>query len=134
MLNHWLSADFVPDADVIAAVNRWTAQGIPLVLATNQEHERARFLTTELGGLLPIAGIAYSAALGVTKDNPAFFSRARRHLGISDTAVVVFVDDDPTNVRTAETAGWLAVRRSPGDDSWRHDVEVLLTGHRTERK
>lgn len=127
VLAHWLATDFVVDHAAVGAVTRWTDAGVPIVLATNQEHERAAYLFTRLGRLLPLSGIAHSAALGVTKDDPDFYTRARRHLGITDDAAVVFVDDTIGNVHTATEAGWHAVWCG-GDTTWCDEVDRLLAG------
>jgi len=126
VLAHWFATDFVVDHAAIEAASGWAGSGVPIVLATNQEHERAAYLEARLGRLVPLSGIAHSAALGVTKDDPVFYDRARRHLGIAGDAAVVFVDDTIGNVHAATDAGWQAVLRGPGS-GWRDEVDRMLT-------
>jgi hypothetical protein len=70
VLSCWFEADFEVNHEVVRAVNGWTtAFGIRMALATNQEARRARFLEMRLGPLLPFAGIVFSGALGVLKND-----------------------------------------------------------------
>jgi putative hydrolase of the HAD superfamily len=128
VLTHWLASDFVVDDPAVEAAGCWARTGVPIVLATNQEHERAAYLAARLGRLLPLSGVAYSAALGVTKDDPAFYPLAHRHLGLAAAATVVFVDDSVENVQAAEAAGWRSVWCA-GDGAWCAEVDAILADH-----
>lgn len=125
VLAHWLETDFVADEAAVEAAGRWARSGVPVVLATNQEHERAAYLAARLGRLIPLSGVAHSAALGVTKDDPAFYPRARHHLGLAADTTVVFVDDTVENVRVSAAAGWRSVWCA-GDGAWCAEVDTLL--------
>ncbi len=61
VLSCWFEADFVPVDSVIALANRAAEQGVSVVLATDQEHRRAQFLSERLRTLLPIEAMIYSA-------------------------------------------------------------------------
>lgn len=125
VLEHWLATDFVVDERAVAIVRRWALDGIPVVLATNQEHERAAYLHERLGRLVDLSGMVYSAALGVTKDDVRFYERAAAALGLADAVTVVFVDDSPENVATATNAGWHGVLCAE-DVDWVLEVNGLL--------
>jgi putative hydrolase of the HAD superfamily len=105
----WLEADFTVDLDVLEAVRGWADDGARLVLVTNQEHRRARYLEERLGALIPVTGIAYSAGLGLLKEDPAFYAAASARLGLGRGSAVL-VDDAPGNVEAARRHGWAAVR------------------------
>jgi putative hydrolase of the HAD superfamily len=119
-------ADFSVDHQVAEAVRMWTAAGARLVLVTNQEHRRARYLDHRLGALLPVSGMAYSAALGFTKDHPQFFVAAGELLGIPrHSRSVVFVDDSPDNVEVARRHGWTGIHYGKGDH-WKSAITQAL--------
>jgi putative hydrolase of the HAD superfamily len=126
LLACWFEADFSVDHQVAEAVRMWTAAGARLVLVTNQEHRRARYLDQRLGTLLPVSGMAYSAALGFTKDHPQFFVAASDHLGIPrHSRSVVFVDDSPENVEVARRHGWTGIDYVK-DDGWKSTITQAL--------
>ena len=95
--------------------------------------KRAAYLVARLGRLFPLSGMAYSAELGVTKDDPAFYPRARRFLGVASDATVVFVDDSVENVQAAAAAGWRSVWCA-GDGAWCAEVDALLADHAASRR
>jgi len=115
------------DEEVAEAVRSWADDGARIVLVTNQEHRRARFLEEHLGASLPISAMAYSAALGYVKAEPAFFPAACRRLGIDENDdTVVFVDDSRENVGAARRFGWTAVPFLR-DGDWRAEIDAALT-------
>ena len=121
----WFEADFSVDHQVVEAVRMWTAAGARLVLVTNQEHRRARHLDQRLGTLLPVSGMAYSAALGFTKEHPQFFGRRPISSASPPQPFVVFVDDSPENVEVARQHGWTAIHFVKGD-GWRSAITKAL--------
>lgn len=78
----WFDADFVVDLVVLQAATEWSARGIPLVLVSNQEPRRARFIKEHLGGLLPFRGTAFSSDLGLTKKDLDSWERAEPRLDV----------------------------------------------------
>jgi putative hydrolase of the HAD superfamily len=116
LLACWFEADLVVEPEVVAVARAWTAEGARLVLVTNQEQRRATFLSDRLGALLPISGMAYSAALGLLKSDPAFYPAASRTLGLQSDDTVVFVDDTVDNVEAARPSGWSAVHFTKNSD------------------
>jgi len=109
LIGFWFEADFHLNHLVVSAALAWHRAGATLVLATNQEHRRAAYLRNRIEPILPITGVAYSGALGATKDDLGFYERARRELGIGGDSLVTLVDDDHRNVVAARAAGWSAV-------------------------
>lgn len=83
--------------------------GLRVHLATNQEHERMRFLMNEMGLGAHVDGCHYSAAIGHRKPAPAFFSAAASEAALS-TDQLMLIDDDEKNVQAAIEAGWNAAR------------------------
>jgi putative hydrolase of the HAD superfamily len=130
LLACWFEADFTVDNEVVDVVRAEADAGVRLVLVTNQEHRRARFLEERLGSLIPISGIAYSAAIGFVKEDPRFFPVASEQLGISGGGGrVVFVDDSPVNVAAARGYGWSDVHFTR-EGSWRDDIMSALASRR----
>jgi putative hydrolase of the HAD superfamily len=125
LLGCWFEADFTLDLDVLDAVRGWADDGARLVLVTNQEHRRARYLQERLGALIPLGGMAYSAGLGRLKEDPAFYALASARLGLGDGAVVL-VDDAPGNVEAARRHGWAAVPFTK-DGDWRAAIAAALS-------
>ena len=125
LLACWFEADSAVDDEVARAARSWADDGARIVLVTNQEHRRARFLQERLGAPLPISAMAYSAALGYVKTDPAFFPAACRLLAINESDHVVFVDDSVENVEAARRFGWTAVHFIASGD-WRTEIDTAL--------
>jgi putative hydrolase of the HAD superfamily len=125
-LRCWLEADFVVDPEVVEAANHWSRDGIRVVLATNQEIRRARYLEQRLATLFPLSGMACSGAIGILKGDPAFYAASERQLEIApDRTSVVFLDDTQSNVEAAGRHGWKSLLFSRESD-WRQGVERAI--------
>src|SRR5438445_11438304 len=83
--------------------------GLRVYLATNQEHERARYLMNTLGLAAHVDGCHYSAAVGHRKPTPAFFDAVACNVG-RPRGELLLIDDAEENVRAAIDTGWCAVR------------------------
>ena len=114
-LDYWFARDARLDDSVLAACGSLRARGIRVFLATNQEHERARYLMDRMDFKAHVDGIVYSAAVGVKKPDLAFFNAA---LAISGSAPgeTLLVDDTRANVDAAQAAGWHAAHWLPDGD------------------
>ena len=113
LIDYWFRNDARLDQAVLGSVARLRADGMKVLLATNQEHLRARYLMEELGLGRQVDGIAYSAALGHRKPTPEFYTAASALAG-ADPADLVLVDDVLANVETAIAAGWRGVHWTGG--------------------
>jgi putative hydrolase of the HAD superfamily len=82
--------------------------GSRVMLATNQDHERAQYLMHNRGLRDHADGIYHSAALGVAKPELMFFNeiatRERR-----DASQLILIDVTAANVDAARQAGWRAI-------------------------
>jgi putative hydrolase of the HAD superfamily len=121
-LEGWLTEDLCVNEEVASAAEAWAHQGVPIVLATTQEHRRAARLRDLFGERLGLSDVIYSALLGVEKPEPEYFR-------IADARVrhrpVIFIDDALRNVEAARSHGWTAIHY-PHDENWREIVESLL--------
>ena len=111
VLSCWFETDFVPIDLAIEFATRVVATGVPVALATNQEHRRVEFLRVHLAPLIGSDSLLYSAEIGVQKHDPTFFDRVSQRLGVSADrrAEVLFIDDTMRNVAQARHCGWTAL-------------------------
>ncbi len=107
LIAYWFENDAELDAALLAAVADLRRRGHRVLLATNQEHRRARYLMDDLGLGAQVDGIVYSAALGCRKPMPEFYRRATAAAGVPPDRIVL-VDDLAANVDAARAAGWQA--------------------------
>lgn len=108
LIAYWFENDSRVDQSVLSAVKRYHERGVPVFLATNQEHLRADYLMQQVGLGAHVDGIIYSAALGHRKPEAAFFERAAAIAGAAPEDIVL-VDDTLANVEAARQTGWCAV-------------------------
>jgi putative hydrolase of the HAD superfamily len=108
LVTYWFENDSRVDENVLAAMGLYRRRGIPVFLATNQEHMRASYLMQEVGLSKHVDGIIYSAALGHRKPSAEFFDRAAAMAG-TEPEHLVLVDDTLANVEGARRRGWSAV-------------------------
>ena len=104
---------FANDAQKNDALLDWVAiqrrSGTRVMLATNQDHDRADYLIHDLGLGKHVDGIYHSAGLGVAKPDRAFFEAimSREQLAASQC---ILIDDTLANVEAARQVGWQAIR------------------------
>lgn len=115
-VDYWFANDSRIDAEVIALVDRWRADGGLAYLATVQEHYRARYVWNTLALSRHFDGMLYSAALGAKKPHADFFRRAFPKLPVGAPNEILFLDDRMNNVEAARTAGWRAHSFTAAED------------------
>ena len=87
--------------DVLRAVR---ANGTRCYIASNQQAQRASFMSTKLGYASMFDGELYSCHLGAAKPSDLYFELALKTVG-SDAASTLFIDDRPENVAGAKRVG-----------------------------
>ena len=90
---------------VLADLAVLRAGGVPLHLATVQEHERARHLWETLRFRERFDAMHYAADLGAAKPDPAFYAAIETRTGYAP-ADLALLDDRVANVEAARAAGW----------------------------
>ncbi|AJY44444.1 HAD family hydrolase [Martelella endophytica] len=104
-IDYWFSRDSMIDEAVLADARALKGEGFAIYLATNQEHQRARYLMEAMGLAADVDGIIYSAAIGEKKPRPGFFAAAERVSGFTGEQCV-FIDDQLGNIEAARAFGW----------------------------
>jgi len=115
-VDYWFANDATLDKDVLAQVDAWRASGHKAYIGTVQEHHRARYLWDRLRIKVHFDAIHYSAALGATKPDAAFYERLHAKLPVAARDEVIFLDDALPNVDAAKAFGWRASHFRGVDD------------------
>ena len=109
LVTYWFEQDARLNEELITELATIRLRGLSAYLATNQEHERARYLMHKLGLAAYVDGCCYSAAIGHRKPTAAFFAVAASGVELQPRELLL-IDDDSDNVRAAIKAGWCAAR------------------------
>jgi putative hydrolase of the HAD superfamily len=113
LMAYWFEQDSRIDHEVLQGIVALRALGMPVYLATNQDHARMRYLLDTLALRPCIDGWFHSAALGERKPQQAFFAAIQAHLAVPAPDLVL-VDDSAENVAAARAAGWQAIQWTAG--------------------
>jgi len=121
--------DIACDERVLALVAGLRARGVYCALASNQERNRARHMSGDLGYARAFDAEFYSCELGCTKPSAAFFEAIIERTGL-DPARTLFIDDRLDNVEAARACGLVAEQfvlwREPDGAA---SLERLLAAH-----
>lgn len=121
-VDYWHGKDANVRHDVIEAAKNWQQRNSGrLVLATNQEPVRAKYLWQDLAFKDHFELMIVSCELGAEKPEPIYFQRADELLKRSPGQPIIFIDDIERNVEGARAHGWNAVHASSCD----HAEEIL---------
>lgn len=113
LVKYWFEMDSRIVDPVLRDCRAARQNGVSVILATNQEHLRARYLMETLRLEKEVDGIIYSAQAGVRKPDAGFFEQAVRVSGLQPKDLLL-VDDTPANVMAAAEAGWRSVQWTRG--------------------
>ena len=122
LVAYWFEKDFHPDECLMADLAGVRAGGVPVHLATVQEHERANYLWRTKRWSERFDAIHYAADLGWAKPAPEFFRAIEARTGLAPCEIA-FIDDKPANVEAARACGWRA-------EAWtgRQSLRELMPG------
>ncbi|MGO6844475.1 HAD family hydrolase [Rhizobium ruizarguesonis] len=123
LIDYWFENDSRLDLDLLAELAALRQSGITLLLATNQEHRRARYLMEQIGLNAHFDDIIYSAELGHSKPSPDFFRLATERAGVLP-GEIAFIDDMAVNIEAARQFGWNAAQWTAGA-TLRHALPVF---------
>ncbi|MBA5802096.1 HAD-IA family hydrolase [Rhizobium changzhiense] len=113
LIDYWFENDSRLDRNLLEELAALRQSGITLLLATNQEHRRARYLMEQIGLSAHFDDIIYSAALGHSKPSPDFFRLATERAGVLP-GEIAFIDDMAANIEAARQFGWNAAHWTAG--------------------
>lgn len=108
LVAYWFEMDSRIVEPVLSDIRAARRDGIPVYLATNQEHMRATYLMKTMGLSDEVDGIVYSAQAGSKKPQSEFFRFAEKEVGCQPHELLL-VDDTMPNVKAAQSEGWNAV-------------------------
>jgi putative hydrolase of the HAD superfamily len=114
LITYWFRQDSRLNSRLLCELDIVREGGVRIYLATNQEHERARYLMQRLGLAPHVVGCCYSAAIGHRKPIAGFFDAVASRVELLPGELLL-IDDDAENVRAAVNAGWRAVQWMAGE-------------------
>lgn len=115
-----------PHPGVLEQATVLRAGGVRVSLATNQQPERAAFMTEALGYAETFDDLFYSCEIGHAKPDQTYFRAVLDRLNQSG-AEVLFVDDNEKNVASARGVGLNAEVYDSGTGS--EGMRMLLAGY-----
>ncbi len=108
-VDYWLYKDSMVNFKLIDKVKILKASGkVRLFIATNQVHERARYLMEDLGFAEYFEDIFHSARAGAMKPGKAYFDYVSKTLRLERGNPPVLFDDTPEVIEGARLYGWEA--------------------------
>lgn len=108
LLNYWFSYENKIDQEVVDLVQELREKGVKCYLASDHSKYRTDDFMNNVGLKKYFDGVFSSGYLGYTKEEKEFFAAVIKDLGLPKNEIL-FVDDDPENVRVAESVGINAV-------------------------
>ena len=114
-LRAWFEADSALNHDVLDAVTRLRARGLPCHVVSTQERYRAEYLEGPMGLAERFDRFFFSCRLGVKKPQPELYQRVTTELALAPHALLL-IDDQQANIDAARAAGWQAELYAFGDD------------------
>jgi putative hydrolase of the HAD superfamily len=93
-----------PYNEVLEVIKSVRARGIRCFIASNQQMQRAKFMSTEFEYALKFDGELYSCELGAAKPSEIYFELALKAAS-AEASSTLFIDDRPENVAGARRAG-----------------------------
>lgn len=115
MTSYWFENDAHLDHDLLGQLAEVRRGGLPLHLATVQEHERASYLWNVLKLRDQFDAMHYAAELGFSKPSTGFYEAIEQRTGFLGSSIA-FIDDSERNVTAAQARGWKAALWTPGED------------------
>ena len=123
LIDYWLKNDSHINHDLLAVVKKLKQEeNVRLFIATNQEHNRARYLMNNLGFGEYFDDIFYSARVGHLKPTAQYFEKIIEALAISTNDTPVLIDDTPAVVHAARQLGWQAIEYTQVADLKQHEI------------
>ncbi len=121
VIDYWLKHDSQVNHDLIDKIKILkSVSDVDLYIATNQEHNRAKYLMDVLGFGEYFINIFHSAKIGHIKPSQDYFVNVHGLLGNPNTPPILF-DDTPAVVQGANDFGWTAYEFLSVEDLYKDD-------------
>jgi putative hydrolase of the HAD superfamily len=109
VMNYWHEKDSLINSSIAIMIESLReGDKYRFHLATNQDHNRAKYLWNQLELKEHFENIFYSADLKVLKSNPLFFNKIVEKLKL-DPNQCIQIDDNPEVIESAQKAGWKTI-------------------------
>lgn len=106
--NEWFVFENKVDEQLIDYLLELRKKGIKMLLITNQEKYRTKYLLEEMKFSNIFDTVLSSADVGYKKPDPEIFSAAYSKISELDKKEIIFWDDQEKNVNSAKTFGFRA--------------------------
>ncbi|MGL5010373.1 MAG: HAD family hydrolase [Paracoccaceae bacterium] len=124
LLDYWFARDALPDAGMLAMMERLAARGVRQVIATNNEARRVGYIEREMGFAARVEHVFSSGRMGVRKPDAGFFSHVVEVLAVAPGDILL-IDDTAANVAAALAQGWQGFHFT---EATRNGLAALLEG------
>ncbi len=130
VIDYWHQKDSSLNRDIWDAAQKLShLEGVSLYTATNQTHERIRYLRDHLGFGKYFKDFFYSARLGCLKYDPSYFAAIEEELHFNPHVENhLYFDDDKKNIEVSSARGWNAVLVDGAQDVTMHPLIQSLLG------
>lgn len=108
-LSEWFHYENHIDFKLIDIIQKLGTSGIQCHIATNQEAYRLSFLKSEMRFSEYFDSVFCSCEIGFKKPQKEFYECILTKLGVSDPSKVLYFDDAPENIESAESLGISAI-------------------------
>jgi len=131
IVDYWLEKDSCLNHTLLEKIIALKNSGqVRLFVATNQEHNRARYLMEQLELDAHFEDIFHSARIGAAKPDMTYFENVTALLDLPDGHKPIFFDDCPAVISAANAHGWQAHEFHTVDDLTGNDYvrDLLAAG------
>jgi putative hydrolase of the HAD superfamily len=104
-LDYWFRHEAAINTQLMHAVQHLRRCGIECYIATQQERYRTEYILRTMHFSHLFDGMFSSVDIGYMKNNPAFFETILHELDQYQAEQILFWDDTPKNVATAQSVG-----------------------------
>lgn len=103
-LAYWFESEKELNIDVLKQIEKLRDNDIEVYLASQQEKYRAAYILRTEGLADRVDGAFFSCVLGFKKDDPRFFEKILKRIGVT-APEVIYWDDEEENITVAKRVG-----------------------------
>lgn len=105
-MEFWFTRDYYHNDGMDELLADVRAAGKTCVIGTNNEPRRASYIANDWGYAEKVDKIYTSGLMGVAKPDHAFYDHIMKDQAVESHARVLFIDDHPENIESADEFGW----------------------------